>query len=279
MITDARALDVEGHVPETIEHRNNEFDALSSALAPLLEDRPGRDVHCYGPSGVGKTACARYSLGQLRREMLNVNTQYINCWSHHSRFAALYQLVDGVGRTYDIQQGSTSHDELLRRVREADEHHYVVVLDEVDQLDTPDLLYDLHAIGHVSLVLIANRERDLFDPLDERLTSRLRVGQRVNFERYSVDDLVDILQARAEVALEPWSVGEDVLEYIADRAVGDARVAIQTLRESVGVANGGGGGSISIQHVAEADAVVVEGVIQTGEFEQAAAYFVDFSNQ
>jgi orc1/cdc6 family replication initiation protein len=261
VITDARALDVEGFVPETIQHRNSELDALSSALSPLLEDCAVRTVHCYGPSGVGKTACARYTLGQLRREMLDVNTQYINCWQHHSRFAALYQLVDGIGRTFDIRQGATVHHELLRRVRDADDHHYVVVLDEVDQLDTPDLLYDLHQLPHVSLVLIANRKRDLFDPLDERPRSRLRPGQRVTFEQYGVDVLVDILAARAEVALEPWAVDRAVLEAIADRAVGDAQVAIRTLREAAELASDGGAGSITPAHV-EAALPAAEAVLR-----------------
>lgn len=251
MITDARALDVEGFVPDIV-HRNDELNALSAALSPLLDDRPARDVHCYGPSGVGKTACARYSVEQLRREVLDVNVQYLNCWQHHSKFAALYQLVDGVGRTFDVQQGTTPHDELLRRVREADAHHYVVVLDEVDQLDSPELLYDLHGMAHVSMILIANREADVFDPLDDRLVSRLRVGQRVTFDRYGVDALVDILEARAEVALEPWSVGEGVLEEIADRAAGDSRVAIQTLREAAELATASDAGTIQVEHVVDA---------------------------
>lgn len=231
MIVDARALDVEA-VPSEILRRNAELNALSSALEPLLNGHRGEHSIVYGPSGSGKTACARYTLHQLRQSLLDVRTQYINCWQHSSRFATLLQLVDGVGQSMDIQQHSTPHDELLRRLRRAEDRPYVVILDEADQLDDRDgILYELTQLEHVHFILIANREQDLFQGLDRRVVSRLRGCQTLEFDPYPPDVLADILERRAEIGLESGAVYRDVLEEIAEISAGDARVAIRTLAE------------------------------------------------
>jgi len=210
MIVDARALDVEA-VPSEILRRNNELNALSSGLEPLLDGYRGDHAMVVGPPGSGKTACARYAVGQLRRSLVDVRTQYIDCWQHSSRFATLLKLVEGIGQSMDVQQHSTPHDELLRRIRDADGRPYVVILDEADQLDCRE---------------------DLLDGLDRRVVSRLSGCQRIEFDSYSRDVLVEILDRRAEIALERGSLEAGVLEEIAEVAAGDARVAIRTLAEA-----------------------------------------------
>lgn len=232
MIVDARALDVEA-VPSEILRRNAELNALSSGLEPLLDGYRGDHAMVVGPPGSGKTACARYAVGQLRRSLVDVRTQYIDCWQHSSRFATLLKLVEGIGQSMDVQQHSTPHDELLRRIRDADGRPYVVILDEADQLDCrEDILYELTKLQHVYTILICNRERDLLDGLDRRVVSRLSGCQRIEFDSYSRDVLVKILERRAEIALERGSLEAGVLEEIAEVAAGDARVAIRTLAEA-----------------------------------------------
>jgi hypothetical protein len=81
-----------------------------------------------------------------------------------------------------------------------------------------------------TLVLIANREQDLFAGLDSRLRSRLQGTQTVRFEPYGVDELTAILEARADAAFgHPDAVSTSLLRDIADAAAGDRDVTI-TLR-------------------------------------------------
>lgn len=80
------------------------------------------------------------------------------------------------------------------------------------------------------MLLIANREQDLFASADERLTSRLTGCEQVRFDRYSADELVAILDARIKAGLEEGVIDRDQLATIADAAAGDARVAISILR-------------------------------------------------
>jgi Cdc6-like AAA superfamily ATPase len=156
----------------------------------------------------------------------------VNCWEDYTRFKTLYQLLDGVEKTVDIHRQSTPRDVLLDRLRGYTGGPYVVILDEVDQLQDKELLYDLHRIQSLTLVLIANREEDVFSPLDERLHSRLRNTNRIHFTPYSNKEVVSILQDRALWGLDGDVITETELHEIADYSTGDARVAIGILRKA-----------------------------------------------
>lgn len=50
------------------------------------------------------------------------------------------------GQTIDIHRQSTPHDELIDRLQQCDGPRVVVILDKVDQLEDPDIIYDLHSL-------------------------------------------------------------------------------------------------------------------------------------
>jgi len=231
MITDARVLQSE-FVPNDVKHRPAEVSHLSDILRPITNGNRPEPSFLYGPSGAGKTCIARHTVEQLRENVVDLNTNYVNCWEEHTRFQTLYQVLDGVGNTYDVHRRSTPTDELLQRLRDYDGPQYVVILDEVDQLEEKGLLYDFNRIRNLTMILIANREEDVFGTFDDRLRSRLETCARIRFGSYSLDQLVTILEDRVRWGLEPDVITESQLEAIADYAAGDARIAIGLLRNA-----------------------------------------------
>jgi len=229
MIQDARFLRAE-FVPSEVVHRDAEVNYLSSVLEPLTRGKPADTALLTGPTGSGKTCIAKFTVNELRQENLDVESVYVNCWEDHTRFKALYRILNEIERTVDIHRQSTPRDVLLERLREHNEPPCVVIFDEVDQLEDKGILYDLNRLPQYSLILIVNREEELFAGIDDRLASRLHGSERIRFDRYTIDQLVDILQERAKHALIPNTIGESELALIADAASGDARVAITTLR-------------------------------------------------
>ena len=236
MITNARVLQSD-FVPDVVKHRPTQVSHLSDTLRPITNGNRPEPSFLYGPSGAGKTCIARHTVKQLEEAVVDLNTQYVNCWDDHKRFQTLYQLLDGVGNTYDIHRRSTPTDELLQRLREYDGPQYVVILDEVDQLEDKELLYDLYRIRNLTMILIANREEDVFAEFDNRLNSRLQACTRIRFKSYSLDQLVTILEDRVGWGLNPDVINQQQLETIADYAAGDARIAITLLRKAAQEAN------------------------------------------
>ncbi len=229
MIRDARVLQ-DDHLPREIVHRHSEMSQLAGALEPVVDgDRPQHAL-LTGPSGAGKTCIARATLDRLQEQVLDVHTAHVDCWLHPNDFRVLYKLLESIGTTYDIHR-STPLDELLQRLDDV-EKPYLMILDEVDQLDDLSLLRRLYAIPQVTMILITNRERDLFDPIDNRLQSRLRSSEHVGFDMYSHDELVSILSDRVEWGLERDAIAEAQLKRMAEAACGNARDAIGILRSA-----------------------------------------------
>lgn len=229
MIRDARVLQPE-FVPRDIVHRSHEVNTLSNALEPVMEGNPGETAFLHGPSGSGKTCIAQYVAERLRENVIDINYQYVNCWEDYSRFKTLYRILEGIDRTLDIHRQSTPKDELLERLHAYEGPPYVVILDEADQLEDKSVLYELYRTRGLTMVLISNQEAELFASLNERLTSRLRTAIRIDFNRYSVEELVSILEDRVRWGLREETVTDEQLELIADAAAGDARVGIEILR-------------------------------------------------
>jgi orc1/cdc6 family replication initiation protein len=231
MITDARVLQPD-FVPGDVRHRDAQVSHLSDTLRPITEGERAESSFLYGPSGVGKTCIARYTVEQLHEQVVAMDSQYVNCWEDYTRFKTLYRILDGIGRTIDIHRQSTPRDELLERLRNAIDNPYVVILDEVDQLDDKSVLYDLYRVPNLTMVLIANREENVFAHLDERLNSRLSSCARISFSCYSMRELVAILEDRVRWGLAEDAIDQERLELIADRAAGDARKALGILRNA-----------------------------------------------
>ena len=235
MITDARVLQPE-FVPNDVKHRSAEVSHLSDTLRPIMDGKRAEASLLYGPSGAGKTCIAQHTIEQLRENVVALNYQYVNCWEDHTRFKTLYRLLTGIDKAFDIHRQSTPKDELVERLREYDGPPYVVILDEVDQLQNKSLLYDLYRVSNLTMVLITNREEDVFTELDDRLNSRLKTCARIKFGQYNIPQLVAILEDRAHWGLEPDAIDTERLELIADYAAGDARVAIGIFRNAARVA-------------------------------------------
>ncbi|WP_435066040.1 Cdc6/Cdc18 family protein [Halobaculum sp. EA56] len=236
MIRDARVLRA-GFVPREVEHRDAEVNHLSSVLEPITNGEPADTAIVTGPSGTGKTCISKFVTERLREEVLDVETTYVNCWRNYTRFRTLYQILDDLGATIDIHRQSTPHDELVDRLQQHDGPRTVVILDEVDQLEDPSVIYDLHSLPQFAIICIANKEEELFGRVDDRLVSRLRSSEHVRMDKYHDEQLYDILSARAKWGLDENVITDDQLYRIADAAAGDARLAIGILRTAAGKAD------------------------------------------
>lgn len=189
MLQNARVLRPE-FIPREIQHRDTEHTALTESLEPLIRGEQADPVILTGPTGVGKTTLAKYTLEQLQEAAFDIEEVVVNCWQNYSSYRALFRILEALGRSLDVHRQSTPQDEMIERLRDY-EGTCVLVLDEADQLEEKDVLYDLRRMPQFTLVLIANREEDLFAGTVQRLQSRLHGTRTIHFEQYGLQELVD----------------------------------------------------------------------------------------
>jgi cell division control protein 6 len=250
IIANPEALE-ENYVPPELPCREAQKKELAFCLSPLQRGLKPFDCLCHGKSGTGKTALVKYVLNQVN-ENTNALAFYVNCWENKTLNLILNRLIEQAG----IILSETGYSAKLERLKlKLKNRACVIALDEVDRLEDKalnDILYMLKGLGKVGLVCISNT-RKYFLSLDPRVSSRLSFNS-ISFPPYSNEELLTILRHRIIDcrALYPNSYSREVLEEIADLACGDARMAIQTLRNSAIIAEKADRTRITLEDVGKA---------------------------
>ena len=149
----------------------------------------------------------------------------------------------------------------------------VIILDEVNILlkkGSVDLIYQITRMSDsvnkpapVSLILIS--QESIYELMDEASASTFRRSITVKFNKYSYDELKQIVRERAEEALFPGRLSDDAIEQIADSSeeYGDARMAIELLERASVIAEDGTAGEVTVEDVRAAKASIYSTVSES----------------
>lgn len=231
----------EPYPPERLLHREGEIKEIASALKPVLKNRSADNLLIYGQSGTGKTACIKHIL-----ENFEASAVYVNCWNVRTRHKILSNILVKMGQVVHSREPT---DELATKFENLARKKIIVCLDEADQLKDISVLYNL-ARSNTAVVLIANTEY-LLTMLEPRIASSLWL-RKISFRKYTATELLDILKERAAYALRPNVIDNNLLRIVAHIAGGDARVALQTLKNAARAAERKNLDKIAIEEIKEA---------------------------
>ncbi len=239
------------HLPDgdRIIGREQELTNLAGAIQPAISGNTPNNVLVYGKTGTGKSLCSKFITNQAVTRAIDndvsIGVAYVDCLQESTETQAVqslaYQLNDTDETDISIPHSGLSTSEYYRRLwRIVDERFdaALVILDEVDKMESDDILMQLSravesgklSSSTIGTIGISNKIR-YKESLDERVKSSLCEREYV-FPPYDATQIQEILHSRAD------AFHDDVLEdsviprvaALAAREHGDARKAIDILR-------------------------------------------------
>lgn len=277
IIKDGRKLSFD-YVPEKLVHREEQMRRLETLFRPMITDGLSCSAFLTGSVGTGKTVTAKRFCEDMMRYCASNNKQmnqvFINCRIRNTEHGVLIQLL----RHFDqgFPDRGFSADEMLRSLKkhiESGQRPFVVVLDEVDMLlksSNKDLIYQLSRFtedikGQSSISLIMISQHPVSEMLDDASMSSFKRANTIKFDRYSKDELRDIIKARSEEALVSGAMDDGVTDLLADigKVYGDARLVIEMLAAAATMAEEKTDGRITADDVRSANAMIYSNVSES----------------
>lgn len=256
------------YMPEILPHREKEINDIASILVTALRGETPSNIFIYGKTGTGKTAVTKF----VGKELVNKGTEmgkkvhfvYINCEVVDTQYRLLQNITNHFITEWSERipfTGWPTDEVYSKLIHLVDKQGgvTVIILDEVDKLRGDEALYNLSRINgnlnnaKVSIVGISN-DLKFTEFLDPRVKSSLGEENMV-FPPYDAGELRDILMQRADLALKPGSIDDEVIPLcsaLAAQEHGDARRALDLLRISAELAERGRATKIATKYVRQA---------------------------
>lgn len=255
------------YIPENLPHRTDKISEIVEIIAPALNGDKPSNILIFGKTGTGKTAVMNYVGKELKKadeEQQRCSFIYVNCEVVDTTYGMIYNISNQIITDPNRRIPFTGWglDKVLAEVTTyIDEQNrvYIIVLDEIDrsfQKNGDDIFYYLTTINEVlqnskvSIIGITNNA-NFTELLGQKVKSRLG-EEKIVFPPYNVEQLQDILYARAKDAFDSGVLDDDVIPYCAAlsaQEMGDARRALDLLRMAADFAERNGDSKITGAHV------------------------------
>ena len=245
---DETKLDI-NYVPYKLPHRDRELRLLNEFFSFLLRtpEKMTQRVIITGIVGTGKTALSQRFGAHITREAnkrgTNLRYIHVNCREYRgSLFLILHHVVSSFHPNFP-RRGYSAEEllSILLRILDDEKTHVVLTLDEFESLverKGSEAVYKLTRLQEIRLnkpqrisLICILRNLEVIEQLDASARSTLQ-SNVIYLERYSKQQLMDILNDRVSLAFKPLTVPEDTVNLTAELAFsesGNARFGIELL--------------------------------------------------
>lgn len=261
--------------------RDNQLKKVINILKPALHGDQPEDMLLRGPSGTGKSLIAgtvtEKAIAIGDKQGVDMKSVEVNGKHKTSEFEAIHDIVRQFEKKLDLEQtpktGVSTSSKYDRLYNIVDEYLDIgiIVLDELDLLDGDhrdkseapaysDILYKLSRstrIGNmqsdISVIVTTNSPKSLMEGLNSRTSSTFNPTE-ISFSDYDANEIREILRHRRD-AFKSDTLDDDVIPYTAALSAqgeGDARFAIDLLREAGNIADRLGDTMVTEDHVDKA---------------------------
>jgi cell division control protein 6 len=245
---DETKLDI-NYVPSRLPHRDRELNLLMEFFGFIWQfpDKMAQRVIITGDVGTGKTVLSRRFgaevTGEAKKRGVNLHYIHVNCREYRGNLFLILQHVISTFHPGFPRRGYSAEEllNILMQILDEENAYVILALDEFESLierEGSEAVYKLTRLQEVrpnkpqrlSLVCIL-RNLNVTDRLDASTRSTLQYNI-ISLEKYSKEQLIDIINDRVHFAFKPLTVLEEAVNLIADIASsegGNARFAIELL--------------------------------------------------
>jgi len=232
------------HVPEHFLHRDAQLQSLLFSVRPALSGGRPLNCLCAGPPGTGKTTAVIKAFEEIEKHTNKVIPVLVNCQAYSTRYTVFSQIFHKlIG--YAPPTSGASFNKVFGEVAKYlvdNERVLVVALDDMNYLfyenEVNEVLYSLlrahetHPGARVGVIAIIS-DTGVPHILDPKVES-VFLPEEINFPKYTVGEVKDILSNRARLGFFPGVIDETVLDRITEHtfALGDLRVGIDLLKRA-----------------------------------------------
>jgi cell division control protein 6 len=243
---DETKLDI-NYVPYKLPHRHSELRLLMEFFSFLLRapEKMTQRVMITGDVGTGKTALSQRFGADITREAnkrgINLRYIHVNCREYRGSLFLILHHVVSVFHPNFPRRGYSAEELLgiLLQVLDEQRAHIILSLDEFESLvnrEGSEAVYKLTRLQEIRLnkpqrtsLICILRSLKVIEQLDVSARSTLQ-SNIISLERYSKQQLMDILNDRVSLAFKPLTVPEDTVSLTAELAFsegGNARFGIE----------------------------------------------------
>jgi cell division control protein 6 len=243
-------------IPRNVIHRERQFrDIFSSVILPLRSGI-GSTAFIYGQSGTGKTVTVR----QIMEKEKDLHIFYENAISITSFKKVMGDLAASFGISIE---GKISYESVFRLMQRVNNKQVLLIVDEALNLIRSDFegLYSLMRSGElfgtsIGILIISVDNPALH--LSAQDMRKLGIFNEIKFDRYTRNQILDILSSRASISLYGGSYSDEILSQIASlcEKSGSARMGIEILQKSAFGAQYRGADAIDLEDVRAAAAMI-----------------------
>ena len=245
---DETKLDI-NYIPYRLPHRDRELRLLMEFFSFLLRtpEKMTQRVMITGDVGTGKTALSQRFGADVTREAkkrgINLRYIHVNCREYRgSLFLSLHHVVSIFHPNFP-RRGYSAEELLgiLLQILDEQKAYVVLTLDEFESLverEGSEAVYKLTRLQEIRLnkpqrisLICILRSLKTIEQLDASARSTLQ-SNIIHLDRYSKQQLTDILNNRVPLAFKPLTLPEDTVSLTAELAFsenGNARFGIELL--------------------------------------------------
>lgn len=224
------ALDF-SYMPKLVLYREQQQRYIASCIAPLFNNRNGKNLLIYGKPGIGKTLACLKVTEEIEEKTDEVIPIYVNCWQKNTSFKISLELCEKLG--YRLTHNKKT-DELFDVARKIlNKRAVVFIFDEIDKAEDYDFLYAILEDIHKKSIILITNHKEWVATLEQRIKSRL-MPDMMEFRPYSAKETEGILRQRVDFAFVPNAMKPEAFNMIVQKTVAmeDIRTGLHLMKEA-----------------------------------------------